>query len=112
MEIDEIKCALCSQLYNEQDRMPILLPDCGHSFCYTCIQGCFELLKDDQKRREKAPECDCKKHSISPSPFEFGDEDCNEPPRIELKTNNSAPVKRELRPLNTSGETFDFVLAE
>jgi hypothetical protein len=48
MDLDEIKCALCTQIYNEHDRMPILLPDCGHSFCYSCIQGCFDLLKDEQ----------------------------------------------------------------
>lgn len=46
MDIEEIKCPLCSQIYNESDRMPMLLPDCGHSFCISCITECFELLKD------------------------------------------------------------------
>ncbi len=52
MDLEEIKCALCSQIYNEHDRMPILLPDCGHSFCYACIQGCFDVLKEDQMQRQ------------------------------------------------------------
>ena len=46
MDIEEIQCPLCSQIYNESDRVPILLPDCGHSFCASCINACFELLKD------------------------------------------------------------------
>lgn len=54
MDIEEIKCALCGQIYNEQDRMPILLPDCGHSFCYSCIQGCFLLLKEETKQQPVA----------------------------------------------------------
>ena len=49
MDIEEIKCALCGQVYNESDRLPILLPDCGHSFCLSCIQDCFELLKQEHK---------------------------------------------------------------
>lgn len=77
MDLDEIKCALCSQLYNEHDRMPILLPDCGHSFCFACIQACFEILRHDQATRDKEliPECDCKKEAqcrrvvVEPTPF-------------------------------------------
>jgi len=45
MDIEEIKCSLCSEIYNETDKMPILLPDCGHSFCLTCINRCFEELQ-------------------------------------------------------------------
>lgn len=47
MEIEEIKCPLCACLYDEGDKVPILLPDCGHSFCLGCIQECFELMKQD-----------------------------------------------------------------
>jgi hypothetical protein len=49
--------------------MPILLPDCGHSFCFACIQGCFELLRSEQTHRDKEliPDCNCKQ--TSPTAF-------------------------------------------
>ena len=53
MDIDEIKCTLCSQVYNDAERMPILLPDCGHSFCFSCIQACFELLRAEQAKKDE-----------------------------------------------------------
>ena len=49
MDIEEIKCSLCSEIYNSTDRMPILLPDCGHSFCFTCINQCFELIRTENE---------------------------------------------------------------
>ena len=45
MDIEEIKCPLCSLIYDENDHVPILLPDCGHSFCSSCIHECYELMK-------------------------------------------------------------------
>ncbi len=50
MDIEEIKCPLCSQVYDESDKVPVLLPDCGHSFCLSCIQECFTLMKEDHER--------------------------------------------------------------
>ena len=58
MDIEEIKCALCSKVYNDNDRMPTLLPDCGHSFCYLCIQDCFELLKFEKSKAQESQEID------------------------------------------------------
>lgn len=52
MEIEEIQCSLCKQLYNEGEKIPILLPDCGHSFCKTCIYDCFELLSLEKDKKE------------------------------------------------------------
>lgn len=49
MDIEEIKCPLCTEFYNETDKAPILLPDCGHSFCLICINKCFEELKEEQR---------------------------------------------------------------
>jgi len=59
--MEEIKCALCSLVYNESERMPILLPDCGHSFCQACIQDYFELLTQEsadnnEETKNESPE--------------------------------------------------------
>jgi len=35
--------------------MPILLPDCGHSFCQSCIVDCFELLKHESRETIEQP---------------------------------------------------------
>ena len=52
MDIEEIKCPLCSKIYNDNKRMPILLPDCGHSFCLSCIHACFELVNETNADNE------------------------------------------------------------
>jgi hypothetical protein len=48
MDIEEIKCPLCQEFYDEHDKTPILLPDCGHSYCYWCICRIFEDLEEQQ----------------------------------------------------------------
>lgn len=47
MDIEEIKCPLCCQFYDESSRVPLMIPECGHSFCLTCIEECFQLMKED-----------------------------------------------------------------
>eukprot|EP00347_Sterkiella_histriomuscorum_P020077 403339189 len=50
MEIEEIKCPLCQELYDEHERMPILLPDCGHSYCLQCINQIFAQVHEEQQQ--------------------------------------------------------------
>ena len=38
MDLDEIKCTLCGKFYDEDAHNPILLPDCGHSYCVSCVK--------------------------------------------------------------------------
>ena len=38
MELEEIQCPLCKEQFNEKVRVPMLLPDCGHSYCVQCIE--------------------------------------------------------------------------
>jgi hypothetical protein len=47
MEIEEIKCPLCLQIYNDNENIPLLLPDCGHSFCHSCIHDCYKLMEEE-----------------------------------------------------------------
>jgi len=38
MDLEEIQCQLCSEQFSEKLRIPLLLPDCGHSYCTQCIE--------------------------------------------------------------------------
>ena len=38
LTLEEIQCPLCKQQFNEKSRVPMLLPDCGHSYCQQCIE--------------------------------------------------------------------------
>lgn len=38
MELEEIQCSMCKEQFNERVRVPMLLPDCGHSYCIQCIE--------------------------------------------------------------------------
>lgn len=37
-QLEEIQCPMCKQQFNEKVRVPLLLPDCGHSYCIQCIE--------------------------------------------------------------------------
>ena len=37
MDLEEMKCSLCGELYDETTRCPMLLPACGHSVCLQCL---------------------------------------------------------------------------
>ena len=37
-DLEEIQCPLCKQQFNAKDRVPLLLPNCGHSYCLQCIE--------------------------------------------------------------------------
>ncbi|XP_064103882.1 uncharacterized protein LOC135213700 isoform X2 [Macrobrachium nipponense] len=43
-------CEICTQPYNNQERRPTLLPDCGHTFCKEC------LIKS-RRRNHSCPTC-------------------------------------------------------
>ena len=32
-----LTCESCEEKFNEQDKQPVILPDCGHTFCEQCI---------------------------------------------------------------------------
>lgn len=35
---NEITCSVCSEVYSEEDgREPVMLPECGHTFCRECL---------------------------------------------------------------------------
>ena len=32
-----LTCESCEERFNEHDRQPVILPDCGHTFCEQCV---------------------------------------------------------------------------
>ena len=48
---DDIHCQLCHLEFNSGDKLPILLPNCGHTYCLACLQERVEttqMLKGKQ----------------------------------------------------------------
>lgn len=54
MELDELKCSLCKEFYNEKERIPRLLINCGHTFCHICLKSI--LSNDSGHNSFKCPE--------------------------------------------------------
>lgn len=44
--MDELKCNICNELFNETVKIPRLLVSCGHSYCQECLS--VPLLKKQQ----------------------------------------------------------------
>lgn len=38
----QISCPICSEIYIATSRSPVALPQCGHAFCRSCLQGLEE----------------------------------------------------------------------
>ncbi|CAL4085509.1 unnamed protein product, partial [Meganyctiphanes norvegica] len=34
---EDLSCVICSEVYEETTHEPVLLPQCGHSFCRPCL---------------------------------------------------------------------------
>ena len=39
------ECLVCLQNYNNVERKPYLLPDCGHTFCASCLSQLYRVNK-------------------------------------------------------------------
>lgn len=45
-----IVCDRCSTAFDEENHMPTILPDCGHTVCSTCVQELITLEDDSPDR--------------------------------------------------------------
>lgn len=42
---DQLRCQLCTLLFDDGAHTPMLLPQCGHSYCLACLQERVEMAK-------------------------------------------------------------------
>ena len=40
--MDFPKCKICKKSFNNGEQKPLILPNCGHTFCYKCINKKIE----------------------------------------------------------------------
>lgn len=58
-----LTCERCEEKFNEDDRAPVILPDCGHTFCEYCIA---DILSELDKF---CPSCNAEVKTTDPSRF-------------------------------------------
>jgi hypothetical protein len=49
-----ITCDMCQKLFDVEERVPTILPDCGHTLCAVCVQ---EILERDSAAEHKCFIC-------------------------------------------------------
>ena len=52
-------CPRCRHKYGKEDRQPMIMPDCGHTYCEYCIA---EILTASKK---ECPAPDCRKPVVT-----------------------------------------------
>ncbi|XP_047469969.1 uncharacterized protein LOC125025788 isoform X1 [Penaeus chinensis] len=41
---DQISCVICKEIYASGEREPVMLPECGHTFCRHCLTSLPEVI--------------------------------------------------------------------
>lgn len=84
-------CEICGETMNRQDRQPVCLPGCGHSFCRSCL-----IKINNVHEHIKCPTCRCLHRGLPPEelPVNWALMALLEPENEEAnksKTTNEAP---------------------
>ncbi len=58
-----LTCERCEEKFNEENRSPVILPDCGHTFCEYCIA---DILSDYEKF---CPNCNTEIKTTDPAKY-------------------------------------------
>ena len=84
-----LTCESCEERFNEEDRKPVILPDCGHTFCEACVSKILHMTPcicpNEACRREviqKDPSTYLRNHKI-----------------LQLITNSGMSAKNPATPL-------------
>ena len=40
--MNQLKCPICEQAFDLESKTPIILPKCGHTVCWECLDTKFE----------------------------------------------------------------------
>ena len=40
--MNSLKCPLCCEIFDNSNRLPLILPKCGHTYCKDCIKKNFK----------------------------------------------------------------------
>jgi len=43
-------CSVCEEEYDTDQKIPRLLPDCGHTFCTECLAQLLDKAKSDGEK--------------------------------------------------------------
>ena len=43
-DFESLDCPLCHKTYNEYENIPRMLPDCGHTFCSSCLSNLLQQI--------------------------------------------------------------------
>ncbi len=46
LDFSELTCTKCETMFNKADKMPRLLPECGHTLCTGCISALMKTLQN------------------------------------------------------------------
>ena len=46
IDLEEIKCSICCEIYDTKLKIPVSLPSCGHTFCLSCVQQGLKQKSD------------------------------------------------------------------
>ncbi len=62
---EDLLCLQCNLPYDEANRQPRILNNCGHTICLSCLHQAFKAFQLDQSYTLQCPDHSCDEPSIS-----------------------------------------------
>ena len=68
---EHLRCQICKNFFDEEERVPRLMPNCGHSFCHACVSRAIKMkyvtFGDDNKKDPQLDPSDPTAFFLSPN---------------------------------------------